>query len=369
MWKLAWRNLVHERTRLIMGVAGVALAVLLIVLINGVFVGAETSMVNYIVRQPARLWLMQAGVENMHMAYSMLPPGLVERVKQIPGVQEAAGVLYVAANVEVSDTLVPSYIFGVEPGQPLGGPWQLAEGRAMPGLTEAVVDQALARRYGLSLGNSINIRGFELTIIGLSEETFGFGSNIVFVNKVAMALGMGVSPQAASYILIRPAPDTDAVELAGRLRSVIPEANLVTQEDSAASDMNLARQMGSDVIRVMNILAFIVGLLVIGISVYSLTLERIREYGVLKAIGARPQQLFTVVIAQAYTCAAIGFIIGLILALGAARMLVDLTMTSVLIAPSDVLRQLPVLVLVATLAALLPIARVLRLDAMLVFRA
>jgi putative ABC transport system permease protein len=231
------------------------------------------------------------------------------------------------------------------------------------------VDRALARRYGLSLGDTINIRGFELTIIGLSEQTFGFGSNIVFVNKVAMALGMGVSPQAASYILIQPMPGTDSFELARELRSAIPEANLLTQEDFAASDINLTRQMGSDVIQVMNALAYVIGLLVIGISIYSLTLERIREYGVLKAIGARPQQLFTVVIAQAYMCAAIGFIIGLTLALGAARLLVDLTMTSVLIATPDVLRQVPILVLVATLAALLPLARVLRLDAMLVFRA
>jgi putative ABC transport system permease protein len=236
-------------------------------------------------------------------------------------------------------------------------------------MTEAVVDRALARRYGLSLGDTINIRGFELTITGLSEETFGFGSNIVFVNKTAMALGMGVSPQAASYILIRPSPDTATGELARRLRGAIPEANLLTREDFAASDMNLARQMGSDVIQVMNVLAYIVGLLVIGISVYSLTLERIREYGVLKAIGARPQQLFTVVLAQAHTCAAIGFTIGLILALGAARLLVYLTMTSVLIAPLDVLRQILVLVLVATLAALLPLVRVLRVDALLVFRA
>ncbi len=368
MLKVAWRNLTHERTRMVIGVAGVALAVLLILIVNGIFVGAEESMVAYINRQSSPLWLMQAGVENMHMAFSMLPPGLVEKVKQIPDVDEAVGVLYIIGNVQVRDTLVPSYIFGIEPGKSLGGPWFLAEGTANLALNQAILDRALARRYRLGLGDAINIRGYNLTIAGLSEGTFGFASNIVFVNKAAMALGMGVSPQSASYILVKPVPNADVDSLAKKLREAVPEANLMTQAALAASDQELGRQMGGDIIQVMNVVAYLIGLLVIGISIYTITLERVREYGILKAIGANDRQLLTSVFAQAFASAGLGYVAGIGLAYAGAALMQRLTLTLIIIEPGAVVGQMPVLAAITALAALLSVGRVLRLDPMLVFQ-
>ncbi len=368
MLKLAWRNLTQERLRMGIGVAGVALAVLLILLVNGIFVGAEQSMVMYLNRQPVAFWLMQPGVENMHMAYSMLPPGLVERVRQVPGVEDAAGVLYAAANVQVGDTPIPSYIFGIDPGQTLGGPWKLTEGTTNLRLTQAIIDHSLAERYKLKVGETFDIRGFKLTITGLSDETFGFGSNIVFVNKTAMALSMGVSPQSASYVLVKPLQGTDLSILRERLKTAIPEANLKTKAEFVNSDMELARKMGSDVIRVMNVVAYVIGLLVIGISIYTITLERQREYGVLKAIGANTPHLLTVVFAQALTSACLGYLLGIVLAYVAETLIRTLSLTQIIIEPSGVLSQLPVLIAITLLAALMSVGRVIRLDPMVVFQ-
>ena len=59
MLKLAWRSLIHERTRLAISVGGVALAMLLILVMNGIFAGSEEHAVTYIRHQPAPLWLMR----------------------------------------------------------------------------------------------------------------------------------------------------------------------------------------------------------------------------------------------------------------------------------------------------------------------
>ncbi len=368
MLKLAWRNLTHERTRMAIGVIGVALAALLILLVNGIMVGAEESMMLYINGQSAPLWLMQPGVENMHMAYSILPPGLVEKVKRVPGVAEAAGVLYIVANVQLGDTLVPSYIFGIEPDQSLGGPWALAEGTARLGLNQVIIDRALAKRYKLSVGDTVDIRGYNLTIAGLSNGTYGFATNIVFVNKIAMALGMGVSPRSASYILVKPSSDANLDSLIEQLKSTVPEANLMTQPALAASDMQLARKMGSDVVQIMNLIGYVIGLLVIGISIYMITLERVREYGILKAIGANRRQLLSVVFAQALTSAGLGYVAGAGLSYLVSDLIQRLTLTPVIIEPIGILNQLPILVVITILAALLPVGCVLRLDPLLVFQ-
>lgn len=369
MLRFAWRNLLHDRTRLLISSGGVALAVLLIFFMSGVFAGSEEHAVAYMKNQPAELWLMQDGVQNLHMSTSLLPPQAVERARQVDGVRHAVGLLYASAAVDLGPVQVYSYIFAVEEGAPFGQPWQMVAGSAEPQADEVVIDYDLARRYGLDLGDMVNILGFDLTVAGLSEETFGIATSITWVNQQALATLMGVPAAAASYVLVDLAPAAHQAAVASALRDAVPQANVMTRRAFIASDQEMIRQMGADIIRAMTIVAYIVGLLVIGLTIYTATVERAREYAVLRAIGAHTGHLLRAVFAQAFVSTGFGFVAGVILAYGSAalvgRLLPEML---VLIRPQEVLRQAPVLLLVTGLAALLPLGRILRLDPMVVFR-
>jgi putative ABC transport system permease protein len=131
----------------------------------------------------------------------------------------------------------------------------------------------------------------------------------------------------------------------------------------------MVRQMGADIIRAMSGVAYIVGLLVIGLTIYTATLERAREYGVLKALGATTTALLRVVFAQAFISAALGFVAGA----GLAWLIADLIgrllpEMLILIVPATLVGQAPVLLVVAGLAALLPLGRIARLDPLVVFQ-
>jgi putative ABC transport system permease protein len=181
---------------------------------------------------------------------------------------------------------------------------------------------------------------------------------------------MGVSPEAASYILIQPAPGIDLETLADRLRAALPQANLLTQSAFMASDKEMIRQMGADIIRAMDYVAYIVGLLVIGLTIYTATLERKREYGVLKAIGADTTALLQAVFVQSFIGSGVGFVVGVGAAYGVAVLVRYLFPEMlILIRPSSVFQQMPVFLLVTAFAALLPIGRIARMDAMVVFKA
>ncbi|MBZ0296730.1 MAG: FtsX-like permease family protein [Anaerolineae bacterium] len=370
MLKLAWRNLVHERLQIAVSIGGVALAIVLMLLMDGIFAGSEEHAVIYIRRQPVSLWLMQSGVENMHMSSSILPPETLDHVRAVPGVAAAVGVLYANVGIEIGDAVVFSYVFGVAPDAPFGGPWSLVAGSADPAANEIVLDRVLAERYGLGVGDTVRVMGFDLTIAGLTEGTFGMATSVSFANKQAMALLMGVSPQAASYILIQPEPTEDVNTLAATVRQAVPDANLLTQDAFATSDQEMIRQMGADVIQLMNIIAYIIGLLVVGITIYTATLERTREYGVLKAIGASRRQLLEVVFSQSFVAVGLGYIVGValayVLALVIGKVVPEML---VLIAPTRWVGQIPTLVLVTVLAALLPVERILRVDPLVVFKA
>lgn len=369
MIKLAWRNLVHEPTRFSISVGGVALAVLLILVMAGVFAGSEEHAVAYIKNQPADLWMMQAGVENLHMSSSLVPPDVVQRAGQVEGVEQAVGLLYASGAVDLGETQVYSYVFAVGDDEPFGGPWKMAAGRPDPGIDEAVLDRDLAARYGLGIGDPVNLLGQTLHISGLSEETFGIATSITFINKATLASLMGVPVDSASYVLIRPEAGVDLTELAARLQLAVPDVNLLTRQAFIASDQEMIRQMGADIIQAMNGVAYIVGLLVIALTIYTATIERVREYGVLKAIGADAAMLMRVVAAQAFISSGVGFILGVLLAFGVGALITAaLPEMLIVINPDEVLRQAPILAVITGLAALLPIGRILRLDPMIVFK-
>ncbi len=369
MLKLAWRNLIHDRTRLFISAGGVALAVVLILVMAGVFAGSEEHAVAYIKNQPAPLWMMQAGVSNMHMSSSILPPGTLERVQEVPGVQAAVGLLYANAGVNVNGNLIYSYIFAVENGAPFGGPWKMAAGKTDLAPNEVIIDRELAARYGVGLGDTVNVLGSDLVIAGLSQETFGIATSITFVNKDWLTGVLGVPPGTDSYILIQPEPGLNPDILVGNLCALVPGNRVMTQQEFAASDQEMIRQMGADIIKAMNTVSYVVGLLVIALTIYTATLEHAREYGVLKAIGAGYGRLVQVALAQAFFSSALGFVAGVVLSYGIAALVVHLLPEMlVLIRPTDVLRQIPVLATITLLAGLFPLGRIARLDPMVVFK-
>jgi putative ABC transport system permease protein len=369
MIKLAWRNLIHEPTRFSISVGGVSLAVLLILVMAGVFAGSEEHAVAYIKNQPADLWMMQDGVENLHMSSSLVAPDVVQRATQVEGVGQAVGLLYASGAIDLGETLVYSYVFAVGDQESFGGPWVMAEGRPDPQLDEVVIDRDLAARYGLGIGDPVDLLGQKLRISGLSEGTFGIATSIIFINKGTLAALMGVPVDSASYVLIRPEAGVDPTALAARLRQAIPDVNLLTRQDFIASDQEMIRQMGVDIIRAMNGVSYVVGLLVIALTIYTATVERVREYGVLKAIGANTAMLMRVVAAQAFISSGVGLILGVALAIGVGALITAaLPEMLIVIEPAELLRQVPILAGITGIAALLPLGHIIRLDPMIVFK-
>lgn len=369
MLKLAWRNLTYDPIRFLSSAGGVGLSIILILIIGGIFAGSEEHAVLYIRKQPADLWVMQDGVSNMHMSSSILPANTLQTIQQVDGVNQAVGVLYTNAGMEIGDTVVFNYVFGVDPDEPFGGPWELAEGTGQLAFNEIIIDQVLAQRYGLGLGDTVHIAGVELTIAGLSKDTFGIATSIVWVNKTAMASFLNLGPTTNSYILIQAEKGQDINTLRQHIKDVAPDVNLLNQDEFAKSDQVMIRQMGADLIGLMKLIAYIIGFIVIGITTYTATLEKTREYGVLKAIGAKNHQLMTVVILQAIWASLAGYGMGILVAYGLGVAINNIFPEMlVLILPQQWLSILPILLVVTLGAALLPISRIMNLDPLIVFK-
>jgi putative ABC transport system permease protein len=318
---LARRNLLQDRTRLALSVLGVALAVMLMLLLNGLLGGMYTQIGSYLDHSSGQLVVAQQGVRNLLGATSLLPPNTTERVRADPEVAKAIPILSQFVILDLHGRKQPTYMIGYDPAQG-GGPWQLASGRRPEADSELVFDRVLAERHNIGLGDTVPVMGRNFTVVGLSDGTASWMTSFFFVRQTA-AESLLRAPGATSFLLVTPAPGVSATNLRERLNTE-PGVEAVIRTDMMANDVTLLARFFSIPLQLMVAIAFLVGTLVVGLVIYTATTERRREYGVLKAIGARNRRLYTVVITQALLAALAGAMLGVGLAFGTAWVIMAL---------------------------------------------
>jgi putative ABC transport system permease protein len=103
-----------------------------------------------------------------------------------------------------------------------------------------------------------------------------------------------------------------------RIRGRVPSAEVYTKDEYARVSVGYwMKRTGLGIsFGAATLLGLLVGLLIVGETLYASVLDRIHEFGALKAIGASERHLYLIVFAQAVTLALIGSVIGLAIACG-----------------------------------------------------
>lgn len=368
MIQLAWRNLAQSTSRLVMSVAGVALALLLILSLDAIFTGMERQVTAYIDQSGADIFVAQAGVRNMHMTSSSLPLTVVGAVAGVEGVASVTPILYVSNVIVAGESQNLAYIIGVAPNAKAGGPWRLVAGEPWPGARETIIDRNVAQKSGIALGDTVEILGRPFTVAGLSEGTASLVNSVAFISLEDFATLRGTA-EMASFLLVNVEAGQSPAAVAGQIESRVSGVTASSQAEFAAEERQVIRDMSTDILAIMNLVGFLIGLAVVALTVYTATLSRRAEYGVLKALGAHNGHLYRAVVAQALLSVALGFILGLVLTLLLTLAIPRLTTNLALAISGASLLKVAVLALfIAGLAALLPIRQIAGLDPAAVFR-
>ena len=353
---IARRNLTRDRTRLGLSVAGVALATMLVLLLSGFLDGMNTQITSYLDHTPGSIVIAQSGIKNLLVATSVLPPGTRDQVLRTDGVASAAPLLSSFVILDLGGEKRSAYLVGFDPTLG-GGPWSLAEGQALAADDETIVDRALARRYDLRIGDAFELMGRRLRIVGLSEGTTSWMTSFIFVRKPA-AESLFSAPGMTSFLLVAPTAGTLPADLRARLDR-IAGVDAIAKTEVAQNDVTVFSKVIGPPVRLMTAIAFLVGTLVVGLVLYSATVERRREYGVLKALGAASRTLYGVTLAQALIVTLAGAALGFALAVAEAQLVMELRpQFLVTFEPRTVATGLVASGLMAVLAVFLP-ARVI----------
>ena len=368
MIRLAFRNLFQNKVRLVISVGGVVLALLLILALDAVFAGVERQITAYIDFSGADVWVSQEDVLNMHMASSSLPDSVARKVKNVPGVASVTPIMYLTNNVIVGEDRNLAYIIGLPEKAMLGGPWNISSGRSLPGESQAIIDRNVAEKSGIGLGDKVEILGEEFEVIGLSEGTASLVNSVAFISMNDFEDLRG-SYGTISFLLVKVLEGESPEVVAARIQNQVRDVTAQSGRAFAGQERRVVKDMSTDVITIMNLIGFLIGLAVMALTVYTSTLSRRREYGMLKALGARTTDLYLTVLAQAILSVILGFLFGLVLTLLLSVVVPIFGSNLALeISRASLLKVGSVSLVIAAVSAMLPIRQIAGLDPAMVFR-
>jgi len=306
MNKLIFANLVHRPVRSIISVLAVAIEVIMILSIAGVFMGMLNDTKQRTNGIGADLMMRPPNSSIMAgMSGAPMPVKLVSVLSKLPHVAIVSPVnqkLNTAGKVEiVSGVDYPSFV-ALKPFVYLtGGPFQ--------GPNDVVVDDVFASSGKYAVGDTITVLNHPFRISGIVEHGKGFRKMLPLdtMDQITDAEGK------ASIFYIKCDNPVNENAVIQEIHSVHGlEDYPVESVDAWLDEMTPDKIPGFNIaLEVVTFIAVVVGFLAIFQSMYTAVLERTREIGILKSMGASKMTIVDVILRETAVMALAGVVLGI----------------------------------------------------------
>jgi putative ABC transport system permease protein len=370
---LAWRNLSHDRARFVVTLVGVLFAVLLMGVELGLLLGFARTTSSLVDHTDADLWITPAGTTNVDIAGRLDERRRFEALA-VPGVAQVDQLMMQFAFWRKPDGGTESVSivgFNLATGQ--GRPWNLAEG-AIEDLQQddaVIIDRLYAAKLGVTaLGQTIEINNRRARVVGFTAgiRTFTQSPYVFTTHRNAQRFTF-FRPDQTTYLLVRLRPDADAAAVRAALQTRLGRVDVWFAEDFARAAQRywLITTGAGSALLLAALLGLVVGIVIVGQTLYATTVDRLPEYATLRAMGAPNRYLYRVILKQAAISAVFGFAGGMVLV--GVVVLVSTRSTVAVAMPPGLIAVLALLTLcMCALGALVSIRRVTRIDPTSVFQ-
>jgi putative ABC transport system permease protein len=325
----------------------------------------------------AEVWVMDPQTEYWEQTKALKDTDLA-RVRGVPGVQWAVRHFKgtpVARTPEGKFAVV--FLVGLDDATLSGAPRKMIMGswERLREPSSIVIDKAgyvlLFPGAPLELGRTLEMNDHRVTIVGISDASAPFASRPVMHARYSEAVHFqGRERTQLSFILARPAPGIGPEVLASRIAKQTALRARTTKEFAWDCVRYYLRNTGIPVNFGITIaVALVVGTVVAGQTFYLFTVENLKQFGALKAMGVPNGRLTGMILLQALVAGGLGFALGT----GMAATFFEITLRKlatrgiVLMWQSVAVTGVCIL-LVVTISSVLSIRRVLVLEPASVFR-
>lgn len=393
MISLAGRDIVHSWGKFVFTGFGLGLLIGVTLTMAGVYRGMVDDAKVLIENSGADLWVVQQGTLGPYAESSSIYDDTWRSIRTMPGVSGTANVTYLTMQVRSGNRDVRVMVSGIsagEPGTPGWPPYLIAGRHLTRGHYEAVADVS----SGFRLGDRLQIRRSLYTVVGLTRRMVSSsGDPMVFIPLKDAQEAQFLKDNDAIWHQRRRTAANPAFNLPGQpdvLEAVIasqssnPYVNAVlvqveagySAEEVAQSirqwrrftvytrdqmeEILVGKLIATSAKQIGMFLAIlaVVSAAIVAFIIYTLTLGKIREIAVLKLIGTKNRTIASMILQQAVTLGAIGFVVGKITATFGAPFFPKF----VLLEPLDSVAGFLAVILICVLSSVVAIRAALKVD-------
>jgi putative ABC transport system permease protein len=278
--QLVLRNVVHRPVRTIVSVLAVAVEVTLVITVVGLTSGMMQETAKRIEGVGADI-MVQPPSASVFLAFSgaPMPIRIGDRLREIKNVQAVSPVL-----LQFSAAGAMEIVYGIDAAsfRAISDGFVFLQGHDMVGPYDMLVDDWEARSKNIVAGATYRMLDHDFHVAGIVEH--GKGARI-FVPLATLQDLSGASDKASIFYVKCTQPDRTS-EVSDAIRAVLPRYEVRPLKDFL-SLMTSAGLPGLDAfVNSMIALAVAIGFLVIFLCMYTTVIERTRDIGVLKSLGA-----------------------------------------------------------------------------------
>jgi putative ABC transport system permease protein len=371
--KLAFRNLFHDRLRLIATVIGIVFSIVLVTVQMGLYVSFERMVTVMIDHAAADLWIVPRGTKCFEDP-SLLDERERFRALSVAGVASASPLVIGFAQWRTpSGGTTPIFIIGSDTRGEAGLlPWNVIEGsaNALANPGAVAIDRSYFDRLETTrLGEHAEIGDQKVQVLAITNGIRSFTTTpYVFASIERARAYTGTAANKASYFMVRVSNGADVAQVQSRLRASLPDVEVLTSREfrDRSADFWLFGTGAGAALFAGALLGLIVGTVIVAQTLYSSTKDHLNEFATLRAIGSSAGYIHRVIILQALMSAVIGFGIaggiGLIVVYATAD-----TALPVVITPAMSAVLLLLTIVMCVLSAVSAILKVMRIDPAMVF--
>ena len=316
MVDLARKILFHDKLRFLITVSGVGFAVTLVLVQAGMFLGLMDNATCTIDNMDADVWVVAKNTPNIDFARTF-SDSYVNLVRSVDGVERADNLIVWFIRMALPNGAQEGVeVYAMERGQEWNLPWDVAEGNVddLRRGNYLILDDSATRRCGpFEVGEYREMIGKRLKIIGRSRSALSFTTAPIGFTDLRTVQDMTTELNGrTTYIVAKIAPGADRTKVIAEIQRRLPYMDVHTKETwSWMSRVYWVVNVGLGLNLFMSVfLGCLIAVMVVAQTLYTSTMEHLKEFGTIKAIGGSNGEIYKVLGKQAAIAGLVGFAIG-----------------------------------------------------------
>jgi putative ABC transport system permease protein len=357
--KLAWKEIRHSKTKYLLIESILILMIFMVVFLSGLANGLGDALSGSIDRTDAEYFVISTDAEKLIATSNIEKETLEQVVAQTKDKVTSLNIKRSNVTTLDNETKLDITYFSIEPNSFLHPDLTEGDSLAKSKSENSVVLDDSFKEQNVAIGDVIedSVTGIQLTVVGFTKDRLYSHSPVGFIStETFTTFNQEINPTYVEKYNAIAVQGSDVENISIKGLEVLDKATIIDNLPGYAAEQLT--------IKMILWVLVIISAAVLGVFFYVITIQKQKQFGVLKAIGMKMSELTSYIMSQVLILSLIGVIIGNLLSIGMASMLPS-SMPFFLETPMVIIISI-VFIVISLFTSLISVRKVAKVDPMVI---